>query len=228
MTARESGKPSRNHQQSLLDEALEATFPASDPPAITEPGGGITGPEGVLQPGDALIIVDVQRDFCPGGALPIPHGDEVVPVINAWVEAARKAGVPVFASRDWHPADHLSFKPQGGEWPDHCVQGTEGAAFHPDLKLPSEAEIITKGDRLDKDQYSAFDATGLADALRRLGVKRVFVAGLAQDVCVRATALDAVRDGFETHLVAGATRPVTAEGGRAALAEMRGAGVTVD
>lgn len=180
-----------------------------------------------LRSSDALIVVDVQRDFCPGGLLAIEHGDDVVPVLNRWIETAEAAGVPVVASRDWHPAHHLSFAPQGGEWPVHCVQNTEGATFHPDLRLPADALIVTKGDRTDRDQYSAFDATGLADELKRRGVSRVWIGGLAEDVCVRATALDAAKAGFETKVIADATKPVTAEGGTAARAEMRDAGVAI-
>jgi nicotinamidase/pyrazinamidase len=220
--------PRSGHEEALLDEALEETFPASDPPALVEPGGGITGAEGALQPGDALVLVDVQRDFCPGGALPIERGDEVVPVLNSWIKRARELGIPIVASRDWHPPEHLSFKPQGGEWPVHCVEDSSGAAFHPDLELPSDAIVITKGNRTDRDQYSAFDATGLVKVLRDRGVKRVFIGGLAQDVCVRATALDAAKDGFETHLIAQGSKPVTPAGGEAALAEMRRAGVKFD
>ncbi len=221
-------RPNREHKEALLDEALEESFPASDPASLVQPEGGIGGAEDALQTGDALIIVDVQRDFCPGGSLPIEKGDAVVPVLNRWIERARRLGVPVFASRDWHPKGHLSFKPQGGEWPVHCVQGTTGADFHPDLVLPPDVSVVTKGDRTDRDQYSAFDATGLADELRRRGVTRVFVGGLAEDVCVRATALDAVKSGLKTHLIAGATKPVTPAGGKAAIKEMRQAGVVID
>lgn len=224
MSAKE---PRPNHGEQLLDEALEESFPASDPASLVQPEGGISGPEDALQPGDALIVVDVQRDFCPGGALPIEDGDAVVPVLNRWIDRARSLGLPIFASRDWHPKGHLSFKPEGGEWPVHCVQGTKGADFHPDLQLPPEAEIVTKGGRTDRDQYSAFDETGLAAALRQRGVTRVFVGGLAEDVCVRATALDAAKAGLKTHLIAGATKPVTQEGGKAALNEMRQAGIVI-
>jgi nicotinamidase/pyrazinamidase len=181
-----------------------------------------------LGSGDALILVDVQQDFCPGGSLPIEQGHNVVPVLNRWIEDAVQAGVPVFASRDWHPAEHLSFHASGGPWPSHCIQDTEGAAFHPDLCLPADVITVTKGHHAHKDQYSAFDETDLGDALRQRGVKRVWIGGLAQDVCVRATALDAVQAGFETHVIAEATRPVTEEGGRKALAEMRQAGVLID
>src|SRR5436853_5435959 len=103
----------------------------------------------VFEPGDALIIVDVQNDFCPGGALPIAGGDEVVPVLNRWIEAAVMEHVPVYASRDWHPADHISFHQQGGPWPPHCIQDSEGARFHPELQLPNSVIKITKGVRFD-------------------------------------------------------------------------------
>jgi nicotinamidase/pyrazinamidase len=177
--------------------------------------------------GDALLIVDVQRDFCPGGALPIESGDTVVPIVNDWIARAQEAGIPVFASRDWHPADHMSFKAQGGPWPPHCIKDTSGAAFHPALKLPETATIITKGDRLDREQYSAFHETNLATLLRDSGVRRLFIAGLAQDVCVRATALDARREGLDVHLVASGTRAITAESGAKALKDMVAAGVTI-
>jgi len=177
-----------------------------------------------MQPGDALVIVDVQNDFCPGGALPIERGDEVIPVLNRWIAAATEVGIPIYASRDWHPGGHLSFRESGGPWPPHCVQDTEGAAFHPMLALPSDAILITKGTRFDRDQNSAFDQTGLAVELRRRGVKRLWVGGLAEDVCVLATVLDARREGFDVHLIPGATRPVTHQGGEQAQRDMRAAG----
>jgi nicotinamidase/pyrazinamidase len=172
-----------------------------------------------------LLLIDVQVDFTPGGALPIEHGDEVVPVLNQWIAAAADAQVPVIASRDWHPRHHLSFKESGGDWPVHCVQDTPGARFHPALKLPDSAVIVTKGVRFDHDQYSAFDQTGLAMELRRRGVRRVWIGGLAQDVCVRATALDARREGFDAVVITDATRPVTPAGGERANEEMLRAGV---
>jgi len=173
---------------------------------------------------DALVIVDVQNDFCPGGALPIAEGDAILPRVNALIEAAERAGALVVASRDWHPPDHVSFAARGGPWPRHCVQGEPGAAFHPALRLPERATIITKGDRDDTDQYSAFDRTSLAEALRRHGVRRVWLCGLALDVCVRATALDSLAAGFPTLLVASASRPVTEAGGAAALRDFSRAG----
>jgi len=180
-----------------------------------------------MKQGDALLIVDVQRDFCSGGALPVPGGDDVVPVLNRWIKAALDAGVIIYASRDWHPQAHLSFRERGGPWPPHCIQDTVGAQFHHNLRLPPSAIVVSKGVRFDKDQNSAFDDTGLAVELRRRGVRRIWVGGLAQDVCVRATALDAVRAEFEVHLVAGATKPVRPEDGERALAEMRRAGVII-
>jgi len=132
-----------------------------------------------MQRGDALIIVDVQRDFCAGGALPVPDGDEVVAVLNQWIEAAEGAGALVYASRDWHPRAHVSFTERGGPWPAHCIQDTPGAQFHPDLRLPPSAIVVSKGVRFDKDQNSAFDDTGLAVELRQRGVHRIWVGGLA-------------------------------------------------
>lgn len=177
-------------------------------------------PRRSLQSGDALLIVDVQVDFCPGGALPIPEGDRVIPVLNQWLAAAHDADVPVYASRDWHPQGHLSF----GPWPPHCLQDSSGARFHPDLHLPRSSVIVTKGVRFDRDQYSAFDETGLAVELDRRRIRRVWIGGLAQDVCVRATVLDALRHGYETIVIADGTRPITAAGGQSANEEMRQAG----
>jgi len=170
----------------------------------------------------------VQPDFCPGGALAVPEGDAVIPVLNAWIAAARERGVPVYASRDWHPLQHVSFEAQGGPWPPHCVQDTPGAAYHPDLALPEDAVTIAKGTRLDRDQYSAFDATGLAEHLRQAGIERLWVGGLAQDVCVRASVLDACKEGFAVHLIADATRPVDAAAGEEALREMGEAGARLE
>jgi nicotinamidase/pyrazinamidase len=180
-----------------------------------------------LGPADALVLVDVQRDFCPGGALAIAEGDAIVPLLNAWIAAARSGGATVVASRDHHPADHMSFHAHGGPWPAHCVQGTDGAALHPALALPEGAIEITKGAERGREQYSAFDATGLGAMLAARGVRRVWIGGLALDVCVRATALDALREGFAVNLVRAATRPVTPEGGEKALAELADAGVVV-
>lgn len=180
----------------------------------------------------ALLVVDVQTDFCPGGALAVREGDRVVPVVNVLAAAVARAGGPVFASRDWHPGASRHFAAQGGPWPRHCVQETAGARFHPALRLPAGTTIVTKGDSLNDDGYDAFegrtsDGRGLADALRQAGVRRVLVVGLATDYCVRASALGALAAGFETVVVEDAVRPVdvTPGDGQRALAEMRAAGV---
>lgn len=177
---------------------------------------------------DALLIVDVQRDFCPGGALPVPAGDEVVPVLNRWIEAAQQCGATVVASRDWHPPQHISFQERGGPWPAHCVQQSEGARFHPELRLPPQTQIVDKGMHPDRDNYSAFDSTPLGDELRHHGIHRVFVGGLALDVCVRASAIDARKAGLEVHLIRDGAKPIDDEGGAEALEEMRAAGVFID
>jgi nicotinamidase/pyrazinamidase len=180
----------------------------------------------MLKAGDALLIVDVQNDFCPGGALAVSKGDEVVPILNRWIEEAGAAGVPVFASRDWHPANHISFKQRGGPWPPHCIRDTFGAAFHPDLKLPPDVEVISKAETSDADSYSAFGGTDLSERLRDVGVKRLWIGGLAQDYCVRASALDAIKEGFEVHLIVNATRAVNVkpDDGQRAIDEIKRAG----
>lgn len=187
----------------------------------------MTEPKDALQPGDALLLVDVQIDFCPGGNLPIADGDQVVPVLNRWLAAAREKGIPVYASRDWHPSGHMSFAARGGQWPDHCLQDSAGAAFHPDLALPEDTVVISKGVRFDKDQYSAFDETGLAERLHQDGVSRVWVGGLALDVCVEATALGGREAGFAVRLIPEASKAITADGAARAIAAMLEAGVTI-
>lgn len=180
-----------------------------------------------LAPGDALIIVDVQNDFCPGGALAIAEGDSVIPVINAWIQKFSQEGLPVFASRDWHPKEHLSFAPEGGPWPPHCIQDTPGAGFHKALQLPPSTVVVTKGVRFDQDQNSAFDQTGLGAHLQRKAIHRVFVGGLALDVCVLATVLDARKFGLDVFLLSEGTRAVTVPGGVKALEQMRAVGAVV-
>ena len=184
-----------------------------------------------LRPSDALLIVDVQHDFCPGGALAVPDGDAVVPILNAWIEAAQDAGAAIFASRDWHPPDHVSFQAQGGPWPSHCVVATPGADFHTGLALPETAVVIDKGTHPEHEAYSAFEGTGLAGRLREAGAARLWVGGLALDYCVRASVLDARRiAGLDVHLILGATRAVDVQpgDGTRALAEMRAAGAVTE
>ena len=117
--------------------------------------------QSAFRPGDALLVVDVQRDFCAGGALAVPNGEDIVPVLNQWLQAAESAEIPILLSRDWHPRGHVSFTDSGGPWAEHCVQDTPGAAFHPRLVVPASGRVVTKGVRFDKDQISVFDQTGL-------------------------------------------------------------------
>ena len=180
---------------------------------------------------DALVVVDVQNDFCPGGALAVERGDEVVPALNRYAERFARAGAPVFASRDWHPARTTHFLEWGGVWPPHCVQGTRGAEFHPGLRLPGSATVISKGMDPNEDAYSCFqarDASGqpFATLLAARSIRRLFVGGLATDYCVKATALDALRAGFEVVVLEDAIRAVNLTPGddRRALDEMTGAG----
>lgn len=181
--------------------------------------------EETLRKGDALLVVDVQNDFCPGGSLAVDEGDRVVPILNEWMDAAARKGIPVYASRDWHPSRHPSFTEYGGDWPPHCIQDTSGAAFHPDLRLPASTLIVSKGARFDKDQYSALDETGLGSHLAAEGIARLIVGGLAEDVCVLATVLDARKEGFDVVLLAGATRPAIPRNAEEARKKMRDAGV---
>lgn len=172
----------------------------------------------------ALLIVDVQNDFLPGGSLAVPDGDEVVPVLNRYIALARARGVPVFASRDWHPGTHCSFHALGGPWPPHCVAGTAGAEFASGLELPQDAVVISKALRTDADAYSAFEGTDLGPRLRELNVKRVLVGGLATDYCVLNTVLDAIKSGFGVLLLKDAIRAVNVKAGDGERAELQMAG----
>lgn len=183
-----------------------------------------------LERHDAVIAVDVQNDFCPGGALAVPGGDEIVPVLNEWFAQAERGGAAVVVTRDFHPDDHCSFESQGGPWPPHCVQGTRGAEYRADLQVPAGAFFIDKATIANQESYSAFDATGLADVLRKAGVTRLWIGGLALDVCVRATVLDALAEGFEVHVILPATRAVDVRPGDGdrALAEMESKGAVIE
>ncbi|MDP2652808.1 MAG: nicotinamidase [Candidatus Omnitrophota bacterium] len=183
-------------------------------------------------PGNALLIVDVQNDFCPGGALEVGSGDQVVPVLNTYARLFEKGGCSVFASRDWHPSRTTHFRDFGGDWPAHCVQGTRGAAFHPKLKLPPGAMIISKGMDPEKDSYSAFQGfdekyVPFPQVLIRAGVTALFAGGLATDYCVKQSCLDAVRHGLAVYLLADAVRGVDLkpEDSRKAIEDMTRAGV---
>jgi nicotinamidase/pyrazinamidase len=175
---------------------------------------------------DALIMVDVQNDFCPGGALPVPEGDAVIEPINRLAEQ-----VPfVVATRDWHPPDHLSFKDQGGPWPVHCVRDTSGAQLHPELDSSRIDAIVDAGREPGHEGYSGFEHTDLERLLRDRGVDTVHVAGLALDYCVKETALDARRAGFDVVLHRDATRAINVNPGddERALNELRAAGARVE
>ncbi len=151
---------------------------------------------------DALIVVDMQKDFMPGGALPVPKGDSIVPTLNKYIERFSSLNLPVYFTRDWHPEDHISFKGHGGIWPPHCVQNTEGAKFHDDLLIPQDNKfIISKGTSRDFDAYSGFQGTVLEDLLKERGIKRVFVGGVATDYCVKNTVLGALNLGFQVFLL---------------------------
>ncbi|GAB6876688.1 bifunctional nicotinamidase/pyrazinamidase [Thermaerobacter litoralis] len=190
-------------------------------------------------PTAALVVVDVQNDFCPGGALAVPAGDQVVAPLNRWIAAFRAAGRTVVYTQDWHPQDHVSFRARGGPWPVHCVQGTPGAAFHPALRV--EGTVFRKGFDPDREAYSGFDgalAEGerdvrpevtLADWLRERGVRHLYVGGLATDYCVRATVLDGLREGFQVTVLVPAVRAVdvTPGDGQRALAEMEARGAVL-
>ncbi|WP_027867521.1 isochorismatase family protein [Massilia alkalitolerans] len=167
----------------------------------------------VLGKGDALLIVDLQNDFLPGGALAVPRGDLVIAPINALIDLYHERGLPIYASRDWHPEDHCSFTAQGGPWPPHCVAATEGALFSEALQLPEEAIVISKALTAGEDAYSAFNGTGLARSMLADGITRLAVCGLATDYCVLNTVLDGIEAGFEVLLVLEATRAVEVKPG---------------
>jgi nicotinamidase/pyrazinamidase len=179
-----------------------------------------------LQRGDALLVVDVQYDFLPGGSLGIAGADAVIAPLNAWIERFRAAGLPILATRDWHPADHCSFVAQGGIWPPHCVAGTPGARFHADLALPEDSVVVSKATRQDAEAYSAFAGTDLAGHLRRLAVKRLFIGGLATDYCVLNTVQDGLRLGYAPMVLVACVRAVNVRpgDGERALAAMFAAG----
>jgi nicotinamidase/pyrazinamidase len=182
-----------------------------------------------------LLLVDLQNDFCPGGALAVPEGDSVISVLNEYIKLVKDAELPVFASRDWHPEVTKHFKDYGGLWPRHCVQGTKGAEFHPALALPPDTIIITKGQDPNKDSYSAFQASDengrlLAEILRAKGIEHLYIGGLATDYCVKASVIDSIEEGFTVTLLLDAIKGVdlNPDDSEKALNEMfkRGAGKT--
>ena len=173
-----------------------------------------------LQSGDALIAVDVQNDFLPGGSLAVTEGDAVVPALNRYLAAFAARALPVFATRDWHPPNHCSFKAQDGIWPPHCVAATRGAEFARAIALPRTAVIISKAAATQADAYSGFGGTDLAARLRAGKVTRLFVGGLATDYCVLNTVTDALAEGFEVLLLADAVRAVDVNPGDGVRAQI--------
>lgn len=182
-----------------------------------------------IQADDALLAVDIQNSFLPGGSLAVKDGDQVVPVINRLIPRFPT----VIFSRDWHPAGHLSFADQPAfvdkSWPAHCVQHTPDAEFHPDLIVPPSLILVSKGTHADREAYSAFDGTGLGTLLGRLAIKRLFIGGLATDYCVKWSALDALKLGLQVVVVTDACRGVDVPAGTAAAAlqEMAAAGAAL-
>jgi len=178
----------------------------------------------MLEPvtGDVLVVVDVQHDFLEGGALGIAQGSTVIAPLNCALDAFQVRSLPVIATRDWHPPGHCSFRERGGPWPVHCVQGTHGADFHPALRLPRGAVVVSKGTDPAREAYSGFEGTPLADMLRGVGCRRIWIGGLATDYCVRATGRDALAAGFAVVVIEDGVRAVdVAPGdGERALAEL--------
>jgi nicotinamidase/pyrazinamidase len=182
-------------------------------------------------PRTALLVVDVQQDFCPGGALPVPNGDNVIAPLNQYIDDAIAGGTPVYASRDWHPAVTSHFKIYGGEWPVHCVEHTPGAEFHPDLRLPASTIVVTKGEKADLPGYSAFEGHTpegkmLLDDLRIRGIDHLLVGGLATDYCVKHSVLDALSAGLKITLLQNAIAGVNLrpQDSARAIVEMQNAG----
>jgi nicotinamidase/pyrazinamidase len=164
---------------------------------------------------DALIVTDIQNDFLPGGSLPVKEGDQIVPVINEYLRVFKSVKAKIFASRDWHPANHMSFKAQGGPWPPHCIQNTEGAKFHYSLKLPEDVVIVSKATDPAKEAYSVFEGTGLIETLKTAEIQRLFVGGLTTDYCVKESVLQARKLGYPVIVLVDGTRGINVRPGDA-------------
>ncbi len=157
---------------------------------------------------DALLIVDVQNDFLPGGNLAVTNGDKIIPVLNLCINKFQKCNRPIFASRDWHPENHCSFKKEGGIWPPHCIASTPGAQFASALNLPNNTFIISKATESGKDAYSAFEGTDLHKKLQDKKVQRLFVGGLATDYCVFNSVKDAITNNYRVYVLQDAIQAV--------------------
>lgn len=202
------------------DRALRSPATRTRPPLHTQLG---------LRAGDALLVADVQQDFLPGGALAVPTGDEVIAPLNAYLSAFSALDLPIFMTRDLHPADHCSFKSAGGPWPPHCVRDTAGAQWAPGLTVVASAHIVSKATDPQIEAYSCFSGTSLLAVLRQLAVRRIFIGGLATDYCVHASVLDARSHGFDVVVLADAIRGINAQPGdeTRALREMLANGATL-
>lgn len=170
--------------------------------------------------GDALVIVDVQNDFLPGGRLPVPGGDDVVRSLNRYIAAFLFRELPIFATRDWHPPDHCSFQEQGGPWPPHCIAETQGAAFPANLEIPCDTHIVSKATSKEKDAYSGFSETELHTRLQSSGISRVFIGGVATEYCVLNTVKDALSHNYGTYVLKDAVAGMDASASSVALEEM--------
>jgi nicotinamidase/pyrazinamidase len=175
---------------------------------------------------DVLIITDIQLDFLPGGAIPVKEGDQIIPILNDYTKLFASVKAKIVASRDWHPANHISFEAQGGSWPPHCVQESVGAKFSPALKLPKDVTVVSKATNPNKEAYSVFTETELEKQLKTAGIARIFIGGLATDYCVVNSVLDARKVGFDVVVLADATRGIDVNPGdvEKAFATMKSAG----
>jgi len=178
-----------------------------------------------MQANKALLAVDIQNDFCPGGALGVREGDQIIPVVNKYFELFIKKQLPVFVSRDWHPEETKHFRESGGPWPPHCIQETGGAEFHPDLKVPDQAIIMSKGTNPELDGYSVFDAHDsenkpFIELLKEMGIEELYISGIATDYCVRTTSLDALENGFKVYVLKDAIKGVDDDDSKHAIDEI--------
>jgi len=166
-----------------------------------------------LQPGDALLVVDMQNDFLPGGSLAVNDSATIIPYVNSSIKLFTDKALPVFASRDYHPANHLSFVANGGQWPSHCVAGSWGAAFHPGLQLPDSVIVISKGTDPGREAYSALDSTPLTAMLEKMAIKRIFLCGLTTDYCVFYSTRDLLKAAYPVFLITDGMRAVDVQPG---------------
>lgn len=180
-----------------------------------------------LLPHDLLLIVDPQVDFLPGGALAVPCGDEIIPLLNQYIKEAQQSNIPIVISRDWHPQNHISFKSQNGPWPEHCIQYTPGAAFSSELNIPENAIIVDKAFLVSTESYSALEGLihetlqPITKKLNELNIQRIWIAGLALDYCVYHTAIMGKKLGFDVKVLISACRGIDVTTSEKAIKEMQ-------